>query len=138
MIVGDRTVCEPVELSKFRYIIPYFLIVGMENMSAVFMDMDSFHIFCIYIAGNIGPLVNHKDRLARRLCLLGKNSTEQTGAYNQIIVHKSFPFLSVHKTGDRFLPAPASCRNDCLLYEYCVMNTAYHLLYLRFEVLSTF
>ena len=138
VIVGDRAVGEPVEFSKPGNIIPDFFIVGMENMGTVFMHVDAFHVFCINIAGNIGPLVNDKDRLACRFCLLGKNSAEQTGAYNQIILHKSFPFPSVHKTGDRFLTAPASCRNDCLLYKYFVMNTAYQLLYLRFEVLSTF
>ena len=72
MIVCNRTVRKTVKFRKLRDIIPYFLIIRMENMCAIFMNMDFLNLFRIYISCNIRTLVDHKNRFSRFLCFMRK------------------------------------------------------------------
>ena len=90
MIIGNRAVCKTVELSKLCNIIPYFLIICVENMCTILMNVDSFNLLCIYISSNVRAFIDYKNRLARLLRLMSKDSAVQTGTYDKIIVHFVF------------------------------------------------
>ena len=90
MIIGNRAVCKTVEFSKLCNIIPYLLIICVENMCTILMNVDSFNLLCIYISSNVRAFIDYKNRLARLLRLMSKDSAVQTGTYDKIIVHFVF------------------------------------------------
>lgn len=92
MIIGYRRVSESIEFCELIYIIPYCSIVGMKNMGTIFMHMDSFHIFSIYIPGNMRTFIHHKNRFSCFYCFAGEYSSKKPSSYNQIIIFHSFPF----------------------------------------------
>jgi hypothetical protein len=53
----------------------------MENMSAIFMDIDTLDIFTIHIAAQLRPLVDDKAFLSCLLCKMGESGTEEAGAH---------------------------------------------------------
>ena len=64
LVVGYRRVGEAVENSKPIYIIPYPLIVCMEDMGSIFMDVYPFYPLCIDISAHMFPLINNKALVA--------------------------------------------------------------------------
>ena len=74
---------------KFREpvdVLPRGLVVGVENMGAVGMYLDSLDLLGIHIAADVTPPVDHKHGLPRRLHLPGKDSAEQPRPHDQIII----------------------------------------------------
>ena len=61
MIICNRAVCETVELCKPGNIIPYFFIIGVENMRTIFMHMNPLYILCKHISGNIRAFIDHQN-----------------------------------------------------------------------------
>ena len=59
----------------------------MENVRAVHMNIDAFHIFCVNIAGDVRTLVNYQNRFAVRFGFVSKYSTEKSGTDHKIIIH---------------------------------------------------
>ena len=87
LVVGNRRVGKAVELRKLGDIIPDFFVVGMEDMCAVLVDVDTLDVLGVDIARNVGALINHQHALAVCLCLMRKDSAVQAGADYQIIIH---------------------------------------------------
>ena len=86
MVIRHRRIGIPVKLRKASDIVPDLFIIGVENMSAVAVNLNALHLFSVDITANMISLINYKDGLTRFLCLLGKSGTKKTRAYNQIIV----------------------------------------------------
>ena len=86
LIVRNRRVGKTVELCKLRDIIPYFFVIGMENMRAIFMDIDSFNFFSVNVTSNIGPFIHYQNCFTMSLGLMGKDGAVQTRSNYQIIV----------------------------------------------------
>lgn len=59
MIVSYWGISETVEYSKPINIVPYRLVVRMENMSSIAMNLDPCDFFCIHVSSNIVPFVNY-------------------------------------------------------------------------------
>lgn len=104
MIISYRRISESIEFCELIYIIPYCSIVGMKNMGTIFMHMNSFHLFCIYIPGNMRPFVYHKNGFPSFYCFTGKYSSKKSCSNNQIIVfHGLYPFYVQHYSYYYFL-----------------------------------
>ncbi len=75
-VVGDWCVCIAVELRKLIDIIPNFFFRSMENMRAIFMDLNTFYFFGIDVTCNV---VSFFDNLYFYpfSCLMKKDRTEQ-------------------------------------------------------------
>lgn len=58
----------------------------MKNMRSIFMYLDSFHFFCKNISAHMKPFVHHQYFLSSFSRLAGKYGTEQSGAYNKIVI----------------------------------------------------
>ena len=54
----------------------------MENMCAIFVDVDAFDVFAIYISADVRAFVYYQTSFAGLLCPIGKDGTEQAGADN--------------------------------------------------------
>ena len=61
MIVRYRRISESVELGKLGNIVPYFFVVGMEDMCSIFMYVYSFDFFCVNVSCNVISLVYYKN-----------------------------------------------------------------------------
>lgn len=61
MVIGDGGVCEAVERGKAIYVVPYLLIVGMENVCAVLVNVDALNVFGVYVARNVRSLVYYEN-----------------------------------------------------------------------------
>ena len=59
LVVGDGRVREAVELPKLGDIVPYFFVVGMENMGTVLVHVDALDILRVDVARDIGAFVNY-------------------------------------------------------------------------------
>ena len=86
LVIGHRGIGKTVKLRKAVYIIPYQLVVGVENMGAVNMDVDSLHRLGIHIAGDVRPLVDDQHRFACITALPGEHRAKQSRAYHQVII----------------------------------------------------
>ncbi len=86
MVIGHGGVGEAVEFGEAVYIIPHFLVVGVENVGAIDVDIDALDLLAVHIAGDMIPLVDDQHGLARSLCLLSEHSAVQTRAHHQIII----------------------------------------------------
>ena len=95
VIVGDGAVGVAVEFGKAVHIRPHLFGIGVENMGAVAVDVDSFHLLGVDVAGDMVPPVDDQAALAGPAGLLGENRTEQAGAHDQIIIllHSASPFF---------------------------------------------
>lgn len=63
-VICDWGVDKAVEIRKAVHKVPHGSVVGMEDMRAVNMNVDTLHIIRIYIAGNMRPLIYHQHRLS--------------------------------------------------------------------------
>ena len=59
MIICHRGIRKTVELRKLVDIIPYLLVVCMENMRTVFMYMDLLDVLRINISRNVRTLIDY-------------------------------------------------------------------------------
>ena len=87
MVIGNGRIGIAIEDGKLIDIVPYLAVIGMEDMSPVPVNMDSFHILCINVAGNVVPFFNDKNLLPTLFGLMGKYGTVKAGTNNEIIVH---------------------------------------------------
>ena len=85
VVIGHGRIGIAVELRELSHVIPHFLIVGVEDVRAVFVDVDAFHFFRIDIACHLRTTVDDHHALSGFLCLVGKHCTEQSGTDNEII-----------------------------------------------------
>src|SRR5699024_7532087 len=88
LIVGHRGVGVAVEGGETVDIVPHGLVVGVEDMRAVAVDGDALDILGIDIAGDMAALVNDQAALAGSGGLAGEYRAEQTGANDQVIIHR--------------------------------------------------
>ena len=86
MVPRYRRVDVMIERCKLSDVIPYFLIRCVENMCAIFMNIDIQNRFRINVAGNVFSSVNHKYPSASFVHLICEHRPEQSGADDQIIV----------------------------------------------------
>ena len=79
----------------------------MENVGAVLVYMDSFHILTIYITADVVPFFHHQACLTVLLCIPGKHACVQSASDQYIIVmlHSGFsslrPLLSARCMSDK-------------------------------------
>ena len=92
MIYGDGAIDIVVELSKLVYITPNFFIFGVENMSTVFMNLNTTDVLGISISRNVAAAVDDQAALSGSVQSVSHNSTVQTGTNDQIIIHPDVPF----------------------------------------------
>ena len=85
MEIGNRAVGVTVEGHKRVDKIPDIFIRGMEDVCAVFMDVDA-----LDVSAQMRTLVNNKAALTGLLRLVCKCCSEETGADYQIIVMGHF------------------------------------------------
>ena len=76
VIVSNRAVDVIVKFSKLVDIIPYFFIAGMEDMSAVFMNVDAVLLFAVNIAADMVSSIYYKALFATIFCFVGKYTAE--------------------------------------------------------------
>ena len=92
LIICHRRVDEVVERDELVDIRPDILIARVEDMRAVLVDVDAFPLFTVDIAAHMITAFQHQHRLPRPLRFTSKDSTEETAADNQIIVHEKIPY----------------------------------------------
>ena len=85
MVIGHRRVGVAVKLRKLPNIVPYFLIVGMEDVRTVFMDIDALHFLRIDIACHLRTAVDDHYALTGFPGLMCEHRTEQSGTDDEII-----------------------------------------------------
>ena len=90
MVIGHRAVGIAVELRQTVYEIPYFPVAGMEDMGAVFMHMDTFHILTVNISADMVPPFYHQALLSLLTGQIGKHTVKQTASYQYIIIFLHF------------------------------------------------
>ena len=76
MIVRHRRIGKTVENSKLVHIVPNSLIIRMEDMGAIYMDMDALYFFRIYIPRDVTALIHYKNFLPRLHHFTGKYRAE--------------------------------------------------------------
>ncbi len=86
LVVGHGGVGVAVELDDGVHEVPHLLVGGVEDMGAVFVDINAFDILAIYIATEVGAFVNDEAFLACLTGFVGEGGAEEAGAYYQIIV----------------------------------------------------
>ena len=59
LIIGNWTVGEPVELSKLRDIFPDLCVVSVEDMCAVDMNIDTFHVLGVDISRDVRTFIHY-------------------------------------------------------------------------------
>ena len=72
--------------TRLSLVLPYALVVGVEDMRAVTVHVHALHVLGIDIAGDMLPLFHDQHALALRGRLLRENSAEQSRTDDQIIV----------------------------------------------------
>lgn len=93
MIISYRRIRESIEFCELIYIIPYYSIVSMKNMGTIFVHMNAFHIFGIYITGNMRSFIYYKNGFPCFYCFMGKDSSKKSCTNYQIIIfHSYLPF----------------------------------------------
>ena len=78
LISRHRAVDIIVELCKSAYIVPHFLVRRVENVRTVTVNMDTVLLFCVDVARDMVPAVDHKACPARLFHLMRKNRSVQT------------------------------------------------------------
>ena len=86
MIVRYRRIRKAIEGSKMVYILPYLLIVRMEDMSTVLVYVDALDLFRVYVSCNVRSLVNYKNRFVMEASFMSKDRSVKACAYYKIIV----------------------------------------------------
>src|SRR5690606_6997936 len=82
LIGGIWRVCVAVKLSTTVCEVPYFCVVGMKNMCAVFMDIYTFIILTIDIPSYMFSFVNHNAFFSGLFGLVCKNGSKESSSYN--------------------------------------------------------
>ena len=86
MIICYRRIGKAVELGKAVHILPYLFVVCMENMGAVFVNMDPFHLLCINISCDSRTFIDYQDAFSCRLRLMCKYCSEETCTDNKKVI----------------------------------------------------
>lgn len=92
--VGDRRVDVVVELGEAVDVVPDVLHGGVEDMSAVAVDLDALDVLGVDVAGDVVASVDDQDRLAGALGGVGEDGAREAGADDEVIVlgHGCAPF----------------------------------------------
>ena len=64
MIIRNWGISKPIECCKLCDVVPDLSVVGMENVCAVFVDVNAFNGFGVHISSDIRALVNDNNTLA--------------------------------------------------------------------------
>ena len=91
-VVCHGRIGKAVEFGEAIHIVPNPIVIGVEDMGAVFVHLNALHLFAVDISGNVIPLVHHKNGKALVGCLAGKHGTKQSCTDYQIIIHGFFSF----------------------------------------------
>ena len=75
----------------------------MEDMRAILVHMNAFHILTIDITAKLRPFVDDEAPLTHLVGEIGKGRTEETRADNQIIVflHRNHGFQFSYKSKEK-------------------------------------
>lgn len=84
--VGDRRVDVVVELGEAVDVVPDVLHGGVEDMSAVAVDLDALDVLGVDVAGDVVASVDDQDRLAGALGGVGEDGAREAGADDEVIV----------------------------------------------------
>ena len=87
-IISDRTIGVAVELHNQIHEIPYIFVICMENVSAILMHVDAFHLLAVDITTKVWTLVYYKTFLAHLLSAIGKCGSEQARTNYEVIIVK--------------------------------------------------
>ncbi len=66
----------------------------MENVRAIFVDVNAFDVLTIDISAQMRPLVDHEATFAGLMCLISESGTEETGADDEIMIINHFFCMS--------------------------------------------
>ena len=75
-VIRNRTVGVTVERDNAIHEVPDFFVRSMEDMSTIFVYIDAFNVFAIYITAQMRALVYDEAFLARLLGKKGKRGTK--------------------------------------------------------------
>ena len=75
----------PVEFGKPVHIFPYLSVAGMENMGAVFVDLDTLDFFCVDVSRYMAALFNNEASFPGFFELMCKNRP-----YEPATIRKSY------------------------------------------------
>ena len=96
LIIGHRAVGIAVEFSQAVDKIPNLPAAGMEDMGAVFMDMDALGLFTVNVPAQMIPFFQHQTFFSLFSCKIREHSGKQAAPHQQIVVllHSTFPPFS--------------------------------------------
>ena len=80
-IIGHRTIGVTVELYQVVDKFPYFFIAGVENVSTIFMHVDSFHFLTCNIAADMISFFQYQTGFSFLFCKISKYSGKQAASY---------------------------------------------------------
>lgn len=81
-----------IKIGKFIDVFPYGFVLGMEYMSAIFVDINSFNFFTIDIASDVISFIDNKATLTMFFRCIRKNGAVKSCADYQTIIFY-FPTL---------------------------------------------
>ena len=98
-VIGDRAVGKPVEAAETVDVRPHRIIIGVENMGAIAVNGDPLHRLGVGIACHMAALIHNETAPARIGHFPGEYRSEQTRAYDQVVVlpAHSFSFPSKNR-----------------------------------------
>ena len=80
--VGQRGVGKAVELYETGGVVPHLAVVSVEDVSAVAVHSNAFHLFAVDVAACMVAFVNHQTTFAGFAGFVGKDGTKKSCAYN--------------------------------------------------------
>jgi hypothetical protein len=95
IVISNRTVGIAIKGDDVVDKIPNLSIVGMEDMCAIGMDIDSFYLFTIEVSAQMRSLINNETGFSGLLRAIGKCSTVQSCSYNDIVVMGKHVYLQI-------------------------------------------
>ena len=94
MIIGNGRIGIAVKFRKLVDIIPCLPAVGMENMSAIAVNLNALYLLGVDIAANVTAPLQHQNGLSIFLHLLGKCRAIKPRTHHKIIIMHVFSLLS--------------------------------------------
>ena len=86
LVVGHGRVGVTVEGHDAVDEVPHALVGGVEDVGAILVDVDAFHILAIDIAAEVWALVDDKAAGTSLMGEVGEGGTEEAGAHDEVIV----------------------------------------------------
>ena len=85
LVISYRRIRKAVKFRKLIHILPYFCIVGMENVRTVMMHHNPVFLIRIHISANVFPLIDDQNLPSSFLCLMRKYRSEKPRTNHKII-----------------------------------------------------